>query len=116
MKRLGNMTPEEIDALTREELLARIRELEKLGFVVEDTTMESAIRDTTAEEVAYYDSRFRAGLMEGLDKGRDEERENGIHVLIDVLKLMGSNRTQVAHMLMLQYSLTEHEALEKVKK
>ena len=55
----------------------RKRKLEELGFEMEDNTMVSGIREMTAEEICYYDSRFRDGYLEGREEGRREGREEG---------------------------------------
>ena len=53
---------------------ARKDKLEAMGFQLEDEEMVSTMRDMTAEEICYYDSRFREGWEEDREEGREEGR------------------------------------------
>ena len=56
----------------------RRKKLEALGFQMEDETMAGQVREITAEELRYYDSRFRKGWEGGKAEGYKEGEADGV--------------------------------------
>ena len=62
---------------------ARKAKLEAMGFQLEDEEMVSTMQKMTTEEICFYDSRFRDGWEEGVEKGREETRKAYEAILAD---------------------------------